>query len=73
MLHKVMNGYTVIAHEWTGKEYVILASYRKTFGYEYVTAYVRNIDLDTSWDSGNYFNSLHAATSDFYSRVPVSA
>lgn len=65
MMHKVMNGYQVVAHEYNAQDglYWILGSRRIGPGaYEYVIAGVRNFDHDTQWvTSGSYPASLRRA------------
>lgn len=67
MLHKNLNGFTVMAHEYVARDgYVILGSRRTGPGtYEYVVSTVANFDLDTSWGQGYYFLSF-AMAADFY-------
>ena len=60
MLHKVMNGYTIVAHEYNQQDglYWILGSRRIGPGaYEYVVAGVRNFDLDTQWCTSGYYST----------------
>lgn len=65
MLHKNLNGYTIVAHEYNRTDglYWILGSRRLSAGaYEYVVAGVRNFDLDTQWvTSGHYPATLRRA------------
>ena len=72
MLHLNINGYTIIAHgsaEQHPGETVILGVRRFFDGFEYVTAYVRNVELDKSWDMGHYTRSFEQASKDYLSRV----
>lgn len=72
MLHKVMNGYTIMATEFSERQgmYVILGCRRFSDSrYQYVTALVGNVGLDTEWLWGNYINELSGAVEDFYKRV----
>lgn len=67
MLNRVINGFTIIAHEFKPLDacYVILGQRRTSAGsYEYVTAKVRNIDTDTEWFYGNYFQGNAEALGD---------
>lgn len=71
-MHKVMNGYTIVAHEYVAGlgYYVVLGSRRQPDGYEYVTANVWNIDTDTEWLWGNYFDGdFNGAVSNYWERI----
>lgn len=69
MLNKTLNGFTVIAHEWSRDSYVILA-FRLTgpATYEYVTARVQNIDSDREWFWGTYFTNVEDAIVNYAER-----
>lgn len=77
-MHKVMNGYTIVAHEYVAGRgyYVVLGSRRQPDGYEYVTANVWSIDIDTEWFWGHYSGThfapgIAAAVFDFNQRKGV--
>lgn len=57
MLHKVVNGYTVVAHAWVPADglYWILGSRRiGPESYEYIVAGMRHID-DSYWVTNGYY------------------
>lgn len=56
---KVLNGFNVVAHEWLSGQgaYIILGERTTDAGHEYVTGYVRNMELDREWYWGNYYHS----------------
>jgi hypothetical protein len=70
MMHKVINGYTVLAHTHKDGLYWILGSRRiGPASYEYVVAGMRNFDLDTQWvTSGIYTTNIQQAV-EAYNKV----
>ena len=71
MMHKVMNGYTIVAHEFNQQDglYWILGSRRIGPGaYEYVVAGVRNFDLDTQWVTSGYYPTNIADAVTYYTQ-----
>ena len=72
MLEIHVNGFTVIAHEFTPhRGYVILGARRTGPGsYEYVVAELASLD-DKSWPSGTYFSTISAATTEYTNRKGI--
>jgi hypothetical protein len=75
MMHKAMNGFTVVAHEHNPAAglYWILGSRRTGPGtYEYVVAGVQNFDVDNQWvTSGFYTSNFNSAVEAFNGKVGI--
>ena len=74
MLNKVINGFTIVAHNiaplWTNGGYTILGMRTQPNGYEYVVAHVRYItpeegERHEGWPQGHYFTNFTDAV-NFY-------
>ena len=61
MLHRVVNGYTIVATREESDGYIVLGARRNVDGMDYVTGWMRHLD-DVEWYGGHYFDYASGLT-----------